>query len=249
MRKVNVYFIGTAGSGKTHLLAAFSEWLEFHQIDHVTVNLDPGSEEMPYTPDVDIRDYFTLSDVMLKYGVGPNGAQILSADLLGAEIDEIKDEIDYHDVPYVLIDTPGQMELFTLRRTSEIIINALGRDSAAVFLFDPVISKTPDGFVSITFLMASSIFRLKIPHIPVLSKCDLLGEREIERIESWSDPDVLYSELGSGVERELFHVVREAGLLQKPIPVSAKEGYGMEDIYDRIQEIFYGGEDMERILY
>ncbi len=248
MRKVNIYFVGTAGSGKTHLLAAFSEWLDFHKIDHITVNLDPGSENMPYSPDVDVREYFTLTDVMFKYGVGPNGAQILCADLLGAEIDEIKEEIDYYDVPYVLIDTPGQMELFTLRRSSEIIVKVLG-DSVSVFLFDPVISKTPDGFVSITFLMASSIFRLKMPHIPVLSKCDLLGKKEIERIESWSDPDRLYVELGSGVERELFQVVRDAGFLQKPIPVSAKEGYGMEDIYDKIQEIFYGGEDMERILY
>ncbi len=249
MRKVNIYFIGTAGSGKTHLVAAFSEWLDFHQIDHVTVNLDPGSENMPYSPDVDVRERFTLEDIMLNYGVGPNGAQILGADLLGAEIDEIKEEIDEYDVPYVLIDTPGQMELFTLRRSSEIVINVLGKDSMAVFLFDPVISKQPDGFVSVTFLMASSIFRLRIPHVPVLSKCDLLGERELERIERWSEPDFLYSELGTGVERDLFHVIREAGLLQKPIPVSAKEGYGMEDIYDRIQEIFYGGEDMNRILY
>ncbi len=247
--KVNIYFIGTAGSGKTHLLSAFSEWLEFHQIDHITVNLDPGSEKLPYSPNVDIRDYFTLTDVMLKYGVGPNGAQILCADLLGAEIDDIKEEIDYYDVPYVLIDTPGQMELFTLRRSSEIVINALGKNNISVFLFDPVISKTPNGFVSITFLMASSIFRLKIPHIPVLSKCDLLGERELSKIESWSDPEKLYLDLGSGVERDLFHVIREVGLLQNPIPVSAKEGFGMEDIYDKIQEIFYGGEDMERILY
>jgi len=249
VRKINIYFLGTAGSGKTHLLGAFSEWLDFQKIDHVTVNLDPGSEDMPYSPNVDIRDYFTLDDIMLKYGVGPNGAQILGADLLGAEIDEIKEEIDYYDVPYVLIDTPGQMELFTLRRSSEIIINALGKDSVAVFLFDPVISKVPDGFVSVNFLMASSIFRLKIPHIPVLSKCDLLGDRELEKIRSWSDPDSLYSELGTGVEREIFYVIKDSGLIHNPVPVSAKEGFGMEDIYDKIQEIYYGGEDMDRILY
>ncbi|AEA47246.1 ATP/GTP-binding protein [Archaeoglobus veneficus] len=251
MQRVLIYMVGTAGSGKTYLTKAFSEWLDLKRLDNIIVNLDPGAENLPYAPDVDVRDWFTLDDIMVKYGVGPNGAQIIGADLVGAEIDEIKDEIDYHDAPYVIIDTPGQMELFTLRRSSEIIINVLGRkESVMVFLFDPVISKTPSGYLSILFMATSAVFRLGIPQIPVLSKCDLLGERELEKILAWSNPDELYLDLSEkGVTKDLFHVMRESGFFRPLIPVSAVTGYGMDDIYDCIQEIFYGGEDLERVLY
>lgn len=255
MHQVNIYMVGTAGSGKTHLTKAFSEWLDFKKLDNITVNLDPGAENLPYSPDIDIREWFTLDDIMANYGVGPNGAQIIGADLISTEAEKIKDEIEYHDVPYVIIDTPGQMELFTLRRSSEILINLLGREnSVMVFLFDPVVSKTPSGFLSLLFMCTSAVFRLNLPQIPVLAKADVLDENEVEKIIQWStDPDELYDDLVLASQKtlgsELFHMLRNLGFFRPLIPVSAYTGYGMDDIYDGIQEVFYGGDDLERILY
>jgi hypothetical protein len=190
---------------------------------------------------------------MLKYEVGPNGAQIIGADLISAEANKIKDEIDYHDAPYILIDTPGQMELFTLRQCSEILVTLLGRESSImVFLFDPVISKTPSGFLSLLFMYTSAILKLNLPQISVLSKADVLNEIEIEKIVRWSsDPDELYDELTSQktLNNELFHLLRNLGFFRPLIPVSALMNYGMDDIYDGIQEIFYGGDDLEKVLY
>ncbi|NOZ77450.1 MAG: hypothetical protein GXO65_07335 [Euryarchaeota archaeon] len=69
---VNLYFIGTAGSGKTTLTGAFKTWMDQHGFDAVTVNLDPGVENLPYTPDVDIREWISLPEVMDRYGpTGP----------------------------------------------------------------------------------------------------------------------------------------------------------------------------------
>ncbi len=255
MRQVFVFMVGTAGSGKTYLTKAFSEWLDFKKLDNLTVNLDPGADELPYKPDVDVREWFTLADIMEKYNVGPNGAQIIGADLISTIANDIKDEIEYEDAPYVLIDTPGQMELFTLRKSSEILLEVLGKEnSVMVYLFDPVVSKTPSGFLSLLFMSSSAVFKLNIPQIPVLSKADVLEEGELERILRWSeDPDSLYDDLMKESERvlsgELFHMLRELGLFRPLIPVSSLTGYGMDDIYDGIQEIFYGGDDLERIIY
>ncbi|HNU35906.1 MAG TPA: ATP/GTP-binding protein, partial [Methanomassiliicoccales archaeon] len=46
-----IYFVGTAGSGKSSLIYAFQEWLTLQGLDSVIINLDPGVEHMPYQPD------------------------------------------------------------------------------------------------------------------------------------------------------------------------------------------------------
>ncbi len=252
--QIFVYFVGTAGSGKTHLTKAFSEWLDFKRISNITVNIDPGVDELPYNPDVDVREWFTLESIMEKYKVGPNGAQIIGADLVGTIANDIKDEIELYDAHYVLIDTPGQMELFTLRRSSEVLIDCLGRkNSVMVYLFDPVVSKTPSGFVSLVFMSSSAVFRLNLPQIPVLAKADVLSEEELNRVIEWSkDPNELYEDLIRESDKtfssDLFFLLKDLGLFRPLIPVSSITGFGMDDIYDCIQEIFYGGEDIEKIF-
>jgi GTPase SAR1 family protein len=72
------------------------------EISAITLNLDPGSKTMPYVPDIDIRDYIVLDEVMNEYGLGPNGAMILSSDLMVNYLDDIKDEIDeYSPIGYL----------------------------------------------------------------------------------------------------------------------------------------------------
>ncbi|MCS7143663.1 MAG: ATP/GTP-binding protein [Archaeoglobaceae archaeon] len=252
MKQIIVYFVGIAGSGKTHLTKAFSNWLDSRGVDHMTVNFDPGADFVPYSADVDVRDWFTLEDVMHKYSIGPNSAQIVCSDLLVTVVDEVKYEIDLSNPSFVLIDTPGQMEIFMLRESSRVIIEALGKDrSAMVFLFDPIVSKTPLGFLSQLFMANSAIFRLEIPQINVLAKCDVLKEEELERIVRYSN-DLDY--LASFIERktlslELLTVLRDSGFFRPLIPVSSVNSCGLEDVYDGLQQFFYGGEDIERVLF
>ncbi|MET1125211.1 MAG: ATP/GTP-binding protein [Archaeoglobaceae archaeon] len=250
--QILVYFVGTAGSGKTFLTKAFADWLETKRIDFMTVNLDPGAEFVPYAADFDVRDYYTLEDIMERYNVGPNGAQIIGADMLATIIDELRDEIELSNSDIVLIDTPGQMELFTLRESSVVLTKALGAErSVMVYLFDPVVSKTPSGYLSQLFMASSAVFRLELPQIQVLSKADLLSDEELSTITGWSrDPDSLYESLSlerKTLSYELFFVLKESGFFRPLVPVSATEGFGMEDVYDGIQEIFYGGEDIESL--
>ncbi|HDH28353.1 MAG TPA: GTPase, partial [Euryarchaeota archaeon] len=62
--QINIFFIGTAGSGKTALTQAFHEWLKERGLDVIVVNLDPGVELLPYAPEIDVREWITTRDVM-----------------------------------------------------------------------------------------------------------------------------------------------------------------------------------------
>ena len=84
-----LFIIGTAGSGKSLLTASFTKWLKMDGQDVVTVNLDPGVLTLPYTPDVDVRNYVRVEEIMEKYMLGPNGALVMAADLIAEEAQKL----------------------------------------------------------------------------------------------------------------------------------------------------------------
>ena len=250
-----IYFIGTAGSGKSTMVNAFKEWMGLDGLDCIAVNLDPGAELIPYNVQVDIRDWVRLADIMDEYGLGPNGAQIVSSDLMALNSDQWVPVIKEFETNYVLVDTPGQMELFTFRESSQVIIDQLGRDDAfLVFLSDPQLSKTPNGFVSNLMLCALTHFRFSIPILNVLSKADLLSDAELEMIMDWSrDPEALNSSLMGAdfssqtlINLEFFKAMENIGMYREISPVSSEQLMGMEDIYNAIQQVFMGGEDLSK---
>ncbi|MDD1770381.1 MAG: ATP/GTP-binding protein [Methanomassiliicoccales archaeon] len=222
-------------------------------LDCITVNLDPGAEYMPYQPDVDIRDWVKVEEVMREYGLGPNGAQIVCADMMALNTKELVTTIEGFKTPYVLIDTPGQMELFAFRQSSTVIVEALGKqESFLVFLSDPALAKTPNGFVSTLLLCAVTHFRFDVPLLNVLSKSDTLTEKELEDITRWSEePESLYDALTSGQMSmssvqsiELLKAMESVGMYNQIVPVSSEEPSGIEDIYNAIQQSMEGGEDI-----
>jgi hypothetical protein len=250
---VFVYFIGTAGSGKSTLTATFQEWFNRRGLDCIIVNLDPGAETLPYSPDVDVRDWISLSEVMKKYGLGPNGAQIACADMLALNAEDIKTSISGFKTDYVLLDTPGQLELFVFREVGKYLINYFNREKSIVaYLLDPLLAKEPSSFISQLLLSVSTQFRLGIPQINVLSKSDLLEEEQIEKIKNWSkDSSLLYEDVQkeeASIYRELneniFRLLDEFGGYTHFIHTSSENLLGMEDLYTIIQMEFKGGEDL-----
>lgn len=249
---VNLYFVGTAGSGKSTLTKSFKLWMEQQGYQAVTVNLDPGAEDVPYPVDIDIRDWVSLDEVMKEQQLGPNGAQIACADMIAMNAMEIKEVMDEFETHYFLIDTPGQMELFTFRESSRELVKTLGERSVINFLFDPILSKQPTGFVSLLLLAATTQFRFDIPYFPILSKVDMLKQEEIEQIQNWAtDHWELnmslreHSSRESHVGMELIKSIQNMGLKHNLSPVSSTQEVGMENIYAAVQDTFYGGEDLE----
>lgn len=248
----NVYFVGTAGSGKSTMVGAFKKWLDDNEIDSIIINLDPGAEKLPYVPDIDIREWINLEDVMSQCGLGPNGAQIAAADLMAVNIDKISNVLDTYDVDYVLIDTPGQLELFAFRESSQVVVKALGKErSLMVYLSDPTLYRSANGFVSTMTLASLVQFRMNMPIINLLSKADVLKENEIDRILDWyNNPDSLYGCLldedkdpESVIGMELFRALEDTGVFGEMRSVSSETGVGLPEIYAAVQLQFHGGDD------
>ena len=246
-----IFIIGTAGAGKSLLTAVFSKWLKMSKQDVIAVNLDPGVLTLPYSPDVDIRNYVNVGNLMEKYGLGPNGALIMAADLIADEIDKVSQEIEDLKSDIVLVDTPGQMELFAFRASGPYIAKELTREpKAIVYLFDAVFSLNPLNYVSNLFLSVAVYNRFFLPQVHLLSKCDLLPKKDANKVADWSvDPKALESAIEQKLEgtrrllsRNMMHAIYQLGLRSLLIPVSAKTNEGMINFNTALERILAGGE-------
>ncbi|MBD3197277.1 MAG: hypothetical protein GF317_19640 [Candidatus Lokiarchaeota archaeon] len=251
MIKIN-YFIGTAGSGKSTLTGSLKDYIlnRNPEVSVITINLDPGVKYMPYVPDIDIRDFIVLEEVMQKYEIGPNGAMILSSDLMVNYIDEIRYEIDQYNPDWVLVDTAGQLELFSFRETGPLIASSLGFGNiqkSVSFLFDSNFVLRPNGFISTLLLAASVQFRFRnIPQINILTKTDLIDEDQIDMILNWSQDFMALedstNERESGLIRELSMLISDVfiqmGSTAELIPCSTKEEHSMDLLFGYLQRIF-----------
>jgi len=235
------------------LTATFSEWLRGKEQSVCTVNLDPSVTALPYEPDVDVRDYIIIEDIMKKYQLGPNGALIMAADLLATEIDKIRGGIEDLSSDIVLVDTPGQMELFAFRSSGPYIAHGLTNDPRSiVYLFDAAFSSNPLNFVSNLFLAAAVFNRFLLPQIHVLSKVDLLPPEQIDAILDWSeDEEYLQTAIETQLtaqkkllSRGVLQAIMDIGLTFGLIPVSAKAQSGLVDLYSELTRIFTGGEEL-----
>lgn len=253
--EIYVYFIGTAGSGKSTLTYCFKEWTYNMGIDAITVNLDPGAENLPYIPDVDIKDWISIKEIMETYELGPNGAQIAAADMIALNISDVKDSIESFKSDYILIDTPGQLELFVFREAGKYIIKFLHPERSIVaYLLDPALAKTASGFASQLLLALSANFRIGLPQVNILSKADMISNEEMDQIKKWiEDPerleeDILKEEANiyREMSREIVGLIRDFQNISKIFPVSKEGFYGIEDLYTQIQMQFKGGEDLSR---
>ncbi len=250
-----IVFVGTAGAGKTTLTAAFQNWMHDNGYDAVTLNLDPGADKLPYSPDIDIRDWVKLDDVMKEYNLGPNGAQVVAADLLALNMDKVMEPADKLDSDYLLVDTPGQLELFAYRQSGKIVMEKLGPDeSILAFITEPAMCRTPTGFVSSAMLFASVNFRFDVPALNILSKSDMIPADELAKIVEWSasesklyedllDSDAMASKV---LSVEVFKTLQEISAYSEMIPVSSEDYSGFADIYGKTQGIFHGGEDLDK---
>ena len=245
-----VFIIGTAGSGKSLFVSAFSDWLKMSKQDVAVANLDPGALKLPYSPDVDVRNYVDVGNLMEKYGLGPNGALIMAADLIADEIDKITRDIEEADADIVLVDTPGQMELFAFRASGPYIVRELTKETKAmVYLFDAVFSINPLNYVSNMFLSAAVYNRFFQPQVHLLSKCDLLPHKEVERITNWAaHPRALENAIEQLEDtkrlfsRNIMNAIRQIGLKFMLMPVSAKTNEGLINFNTTLERILTGGE-------
>lgn len=223
-------------------MANFGRWIErTMNISVSRVNLDPGAEFLPFAADVDVREFFTVAEIMRREGLGPNGAMMRAAELLAERTEEILGKMETLPDGFRLIDTPGQMEVFLFYCGSELVSKLKGT-AVVVFLMDARTAGGPAGVVITRLLEISAGLKLGVRTIGVLNKIDLVKDRRgLERL--LADYEFLRAKIGEevrGLEADL--VLRLSGLLAEFLPparmvkVSAKTGEGFQDLYDIIHE-------------
>ncbi|ABL77780.1 ATP/GTP-binding protein [Thermofilum pendens] len=251
-----VFIVGPAGSGKSTFTSSFKDWLLSQSTPASTINLDPAVEYLDYDPDIDIREYVFVRDVIEKYNLGPNGAIIASVDLAVEHLDKVQAAMEDLPEGYVLVDTPGQMEIFAYRQSGTYIVSELCSSSslcAAVFMVDASIATQPYNFLSQLFLSASMYYRLRLPLTVAVNKIDVLEDMEKNRLLNWlSDVESMENELefASNVDRvftkRVLRLLSDFMEVVPFVPVSAKTKENFEQVYFYLQQIYRGGEDFER---
>lgn len=247
-----IFVTGTAGSGKSLLTHALKSWYVGRGEDAIAVNLDPGVVNLPYEPDVDIRRTIDLNSLMDEYDLGPNGALILAADMVATKLTEVQEEIDEFRPELVIVDTPGQTELFAFRESGEYIAKQLDAESKVMlFLLDPIIAGTPLNYLSLALLSASVGLRLNLPRISVLTKRDIARE-SVKKILEWSKGAAVFEEaLGSTKDSEqytlysqLFRNLRKLSFGVDLYPVSSVTQDGLLALVGEVTRITRGGEEL-----
>jgi GTPase SAR1 family protein len=249
-----MFLVGTAGSGKSLLTSSLEKWLVGSDLSVGVVNLDPGVDSPPYTSDVDIREYVDYGEVVESFGLGPNGALVASLDMAVSQVSDLRDEVVDTERDYVLVDCPGQMELFAYRNSGPLMVSGLrGNDPAlSLYLLDANISRTPAGYLAAMLLGLSISIRFDLPQLNILSKSDILMEDEIEEIVQWGEePHLLETALetsAEGITREyaryILEMLESLGSASSAIPASGRDMTGFETIYGEVQRIFTGGDNL-----
>jgi GTPase SAR1 family protein len=247
-----IYCIGPAGAGKSTLIGELVGYIQnFNQdVNLLTINLDPAVRTLPYSPDIDIQDYINIDQVIEKTQLGPNGAMIAAVDQMVNYLDDIKYEISQYNEPdYILVDTPGQMELFAFRNSGPMIANGLGFGQvqrATMFCYDAQMCSRPNGFISTLLLAASVQFRFSnIPQINVLTKKDLISPEKLEEMLGWMEDEYNLEAAVEAKERGMMREITlalsrafvEFGTIPELHPISSKYHEGIDDLWAAIQRL------------
>jgi len=183
---------GPAGSGKSTYCHSIQEHcatlgpLRRRKV-HVA-NLDPAAENFKYDVAFDVRDLISVDDVMEELGLGPNGGLIYCMEYLLENLDWLLDQLSqFGDEEYLMLDCPGQIELYTHVPVMRRVIDSLrtaGYDSdmVSVFVVDATFVADAPKFISGSLLSLSAMIALELPHINILSKCDLVDKERVDEV-------------------------------------------------------------------
>ncbi|MDI9619759.1 MAG: ATP/GTP-binding protein [Candidatus Nezhaarchaeota archaeon] len=234
-----ILFVGTAGCGKTTLVKSFGEWLEGRGFQVLYVNLDPGVEVLPYRASFDVRYMVTTRELMKALGLGPNGAMILAAQVIEKRIDELVRWINRSRADYVLIDTPGQVELFVLRGLGPTLTSSVKKldRAVAVYIADAETLVSPSEYLIIELLSLIVELRLDVPVVAAVNKEDLVNSSKLSSLplkikESLREREGLLVELAMDLVDVIFKYEKPSRI----VSLSALKRTGLDRLYDLILE-------------
>jgi len=146
----------------------------------------PQQSHLPYDTILDSsEDVINLSSAMTELDLGPNGGLVYCMEYMEHHLDELlqllRSRLEEHaHPPYLLFDFPGQVELYTHCTCVQTILARLVRELdlrlCAVHLVDAHSCTDATKFIATALLSTTTMLRLELPAVNVLSKIDLIGQ-------------------------------------------------------------------------
>ena len=234
--------IGMAGSGKTSLLQRINAFLSQNKKKRYILNLDPATLDLPYHANIDIRDTVDYKKVMENYSLGPNGAILTSLNLFTTKFDQVLDLIDAKKskLDYLLVDTPGQIEIFTWSASGAIITDTISASypTAVLYIIDTPRSVSPTTFMSNMLYACSILYKTKLPFILCFNKTDVVSHdfcvewmKDFEAFQFALEEDNYMSTL----IHSMCMVLEEFYSHLNVVGVSAATGDGMEELFEAVK--------------
>merc|ERR1712113_49029 len=194
------FVMGPAGCGKSTYCATIQEHFRVSlRRECRVVNLDPAAESFAYDCELDVRDLISVDDVMEELNYGPNGGLVYAMEYIADNMSWLEEQLaDYIDDDYLIFDCPGQIELYSHLTVMRQIVDMLQINDfqvAGVYCIDINFIEDGPKFLAGGLAALTAMVNLELPHINVLTKCDLLKpETDVERYLE-ADTEAIISDL------------------------------------------------------
>lgn len=140
--------------------------------------------------------------------LGPNGSLVYCMEYLLENMDWLQEHLEeFDEEEYLMVDCPGQIELYTHIPVMNKIIDQLrmwgyGEKMVSVFVVDATFVTDASKFISGSLLALSAMISMQLPHVNILSKCDLVEEASMERVLEMESAVQLWDVLGNHSRRQ-----------------------------------------------
>merc|ERR1711977_686071 len=247
--------VGIAGSGKTTFMQRINSHLHAQKEPPYVINLDPAVRNVPFDSNIDIRDSVNYKEVMKSYNLGPNGGILTSLNLFATKIDQILGLLEKRTTPdpaktdakaikNILVDTPGQIEVFVWSASGSILLSSLASSFPTVLAYvidTPRTTASTSTFMSNMLYAISIMYKTRLPMILVFNKTDV--KEETEAVDWMRDFEAFQAALrkeeeeqhgeGSGYMNSLLNsmslVLEEFYNALSVVGVSSMTGDGVDD--------------------
>ncbi|KAH9216736.1 hypothetical protein DL95DRAFT_114573 [Leptodontidium sp. 2 PMI_412] len=215
--------VGMAGSGKTTFMQRINSHLHSQKEPPYVINLDPAVRNVPFDSNIDIRDSVNYKEVMKSYNLGPNGGILTSLNLFATKIDQILGLLEKRTTPdpakpeakpikNILVDTPGQIEVFVWSASGAILLDSLASTFPTViaYIIDTPRTASTSTFMSNMLYACSILYKTKLPMILVFNKTDV---KDAEFAKEWmTDFEAFQAALKEEEESGSFGGVEGGGM-------------------------------------